>query len=246
MELVYKIVDYVSRNRRLKEWLISAFFIAITARLAYYLAFYPGSNIAPLIIAVIVIILTLYRPVIGTAIYLLGYPLIPASASVDITKTGMLALTGLILFIWWWQNIRAQRKPWLLPEYKWLFIFFLYLCFSPLLGLKYGFSIMDWARDIAPLLNLLLIPVLADHFKDKGNRWLLFLVFVPIATGMLRDILSLLSAYGFPALPFLAYFPIRLSTFHPGLFFGLGLILYIQDVPPKKYVVATCCFMPGG
>ncbi|MDO9391706.1 MAG: O-antigen ligase family protein, partial [bacterium] len=51
--------------------------------------------------------------------------------------------------------------------------------------------------------------------------------------GMMRDILFLLYAYGFPALPFLAYFPVRLSTFHPGIFFGLGLILYIQDAPQK-------------
>ncbi|MDP2808186.1 MAG: O-antigen ligase family protein [bacterium] len=218
----------------LKDWLIAAFFIIITARLAYYLAFYPGSNVAPLIIAAIVIILTLYRPVIGIAIYLLGYPLIPASASVDIVKVGLLALTGLILFIWWWQNIRAQRKPWLLPEYKWLYLFFLYLCLSPLLGLKYGFSVMDWARDIAPLLNLLLIPVLADYFKEKNNRWLLYLVFVPVAAGMLRDMLFLLHAYGFPALPFLYFIPIGLSTFHPGLFFGLGLILYSQDAPQKR------------
>ncbi|MBU2594211.1 MAG: O-antigen ligase family protein [Candidatus Edwardsbacteria bacterium] len=218
----------------LKDWLIAAFFIIITARLAYYLAFYPGSNVAPLIIAVIVIILTLYRPVIGIAIYLVGYPLVPGSASVDIVKVGMLALTCLILFIWWWQNIRDQRKPWLLPEYKWLFIFFLYLGLSPLLGLKYGFGVMDWARDIAPLLNLLLIPVLADYFKDKNNRWLLYLVFIPIAAGMMRDILFLLHTYGFPAMPFLYFIPVRLSTFHPGLFFGLGLILYIQKAPHKR------------
>jgi O-antigen ligase len=227
------ILRNIVASKLLKEWLITVLAIGLFSMLAYRWAFYPGSNLTPMIIAIIIAVLTLWRPIIGLCIYLVAYPLVPASGSVDIIKTGILALTVLLLFIWWYKNIRAGAKPWLRPEYRWLFILFLYLCFSPLLGLKYGFSIMDWARDIAPLLNLLMIPVLAERLNDPRYRWLLYLVFLPIAAGLMRDIMLLMTGYGFAELVPLLLFPIRMSTFHPGMVFGLGLVLFIQKAPRR-------------
>lgn len=233
MNYLAYIVRFVDTRKKVKEWLITTITIVMGSMLAYRIAFYPGSNMAPLIIALVVAVLTLRYPVFGLLVYLIIYPFVPASGGVDLPKIGILALTLLVLAVWWYQNIRAGLKPWLRPEYKWLFIFFLYLCFSPFLGLRAGFSVMDWARDIAPLLNLLLIPVMVDHLKEPDRRWVLYLVFVPVALGFIRDILLLLTGYGIIDIGLLRVFPIRLSTYHPGLFFGLGLVLFIQRAPRR-------------
>ncbi len=233
MNYLAYILRFVDARKQLKEWLITILAIGLVSMLAYRWTFYPESNLAPMIIAIIVAGLTLWRPIIGLCIYLVAYPLVPASGSVDIIKTGILALTLLLLFIWWYQNIRAGFRPWLKPEYRWLFILFLFLCFSPLLGLKYSFSVMDWARDIAPMLNLLMIPVLAERLNNPRYRWLLYLVFLPIAAGLMRDILLLMAGYGLAELGPLLFFPIRMSTFHPGMVFGLGLVLFIQKAPRR-------------
>jgi O-antigen ligase len=227
------IVQLLGRTKQLKEWLVSALAIMMFSMLAYRLAFYPSSNMAPMIAVAIIALLTVWRPVIGLVIYLIAYPLVPSSGNVDIIKTGILALTVLLFFLWWYHNARVGAAPWIRAEYKWPFMFFLFLCFSPLLGLKYGFSVMDWARDIAPLLNLLLIPVMADYFRSPRYRWLLYLIFIPIAVGLLRDVLFLLARYGLADFSILTFFPVRLSTFHPGVFFGLGLTMFIQRAPQR-------------
>jgi O-antigen ligase len=93
---------------------------------------------------------------------------------------------------------------------------------------------MDWARDIAPLLNLLLIPVFADNFKARENRWLLYLVFIPVGLGLFRDILYMAAHYGMVNIIWLLYYPIRLSTFHPAVFFSLGLVMYLQKAAHRN------------
>lgn len=222
------IVRFVESHKRTKEWLISAVAVILGSMLAYRLAFYPGSTSAPLIVGTLILVITVWRPVYGMAVYLLAYPTVPSTESLNLAKMGILALTILLFGLWWWENIKSRKKPWLSGEYRWLFIFFAYLCLSPILGLRNGFSVMDWARDIAPLLNLLLIPVMVDHLKNKYNRWLLYLVFIPVGLGLFRDFLYLASRYGMVNTGWLLRYPIRLSTFHPAAFFGLGLVLYLQ------------------
>ena len=233
MNYLSYIIRLIDARKTIKEVLITVLAIGLFSMLAYRWAFYPESNIAPLIVAVIIALLTLWNLTIGLVVYLAIYPLVPASSGVDIVKTGILGLTLLLLAVWWYKNIKTGTKPWSMSEYKWLFVFFLFLCFSPILGFRSGFSVMDWARDIAPLLNLLLIPVMVDHLKQPNRRWMLYLVFVPVALGFIRDIMVLLIGYGIVDIGLLTIFPIRLSTYHPGLFFGLGLVLFIQKAPRK-------------
>lgn len=238
MNYLAYIVRIVDSRKNLKEWLIIFAAMIMFSMLAYRIAFYPESSLAPLLFTFIIMTLTVWKPVIGLAIYLIAYPLVPASGGIDIYKGGILALTVILLFIWWNSKIKTDKKSWLMPEFRWLFLLFLYLCLSPLLGFKYDFTITDWARDIAPLFNLLLIPLITDHLKDSRNRWLLYLVFVPIALGMIRDALFLLSGYGFLGARVLLYFPVRLSTYHPSMIFGLGLVLFIQKAPRRWWWLA--------
>jgi hypothetical protein len=137
-----------------------------------------------------------------------------------------------LVFVWWWQNIRAQRKPWMMPEYRWIYIFFIYLCFSPLLGVKYGFSPLDWARDISPMLNLLLIPVFVDYLNDSRYRWLPLLVFIPWLVGTFQSVIDLLSYYGF--FPVTVHWPLMFRYFHPSHIVGFGILMMIYDRPRRR------------
>jgi O-antigen ligase len=80
---------------------------------------------------------------------------------------------------------------------------------------------------------------MVDYFETKRNRWLLYLVFVPVCLSMARDILVLLERYDFPlgSLSNLLSLPLLsspLPTLHPGLGFCLGLLMYFQNAPHKR------------
>jgi O-antigen ligase len=180
-----------------------------------------------------------WRPAIGLAAYLIVYPMVPAEESLNMLKGAMLGLTILLFAIWLIQKLMSNKSFHLKAEYRWLFIFIIFLCFSPVLGFAGNFSLVDWARDIAPLLNLLLIPVMAECFEIKRNRWLLYLIFLPVSLSMARDILVLLEGYDFPleslsSLLSLPVFSLRLSTLQPSLGLCIGLLMYLQNAPHKR------------
>ncbi len=184
-------------------------------------------------------IIIAWRPGIGLAAYLVVYPMVPAGESLNMLKGAMFGLTILLLGIWLIQKVLSNRGFHLKPEYRWLFVFFVFLCSSPLLGLASDFTLIDWARDIAPLLNLLLIPVMVDCFENKRNRWLLYLIFVPVSLSMLRDILVLLERYGLPLgslsdVLSSALQSLPLLTLHPSIGLCLGLLMYLQNAPHKR------------
>jgi hypothetical protein len=105
-------------------------------------------------------LITAWRPAIGLAAYLIVYPMVPAEESLNLLKAAMLGLTILLFAIWLIQKLMSNKPFHLNAEYRWLFVFIIFLCFSPVLGSAGSFGLVDWARDIAPLLNFLLIPVI--------------------------------------------------------------------------------------
>jgi O-antigen ligase len=210
--------------------------IAMTSAMAYRMAFYPGSSLAPLILAGILGLFILYRPIWGMAIYLIFYPMVPSSGELNVIKTAMLSLTILLFFIWAYQKIKERNLFDYISKYKHIYLLFLYLLFSLILGQLNGFSPMDWARDIASLLNLFLIPVFIDHLRYRKNNWLLYLVFVPLAIGVLQNAFLLLALYGIPFTEWIYKAPIKIISFHPSWIFGLGATLYLQKSPPRPFV----------
>ena len=217
--------------------LLAAFIFA--AILAYQMVIHFDSQLILLLGGVLGILIIIWRPVLGLAAFLVVYPMVPAEESLNILKGAMFGLTILLLATWLIQKLISNKAFHLRPEYRWLFIFFIFLCFSPLLGPFSNFNLVDWARDIAPLLNLLLIPVMVDYFETKRSRWLLYLVFIPVSLSMVRDILVLLEQYDFPlgSLSSLLSSPLLsspLPTLHPSLGFCLGLLMYLQNAPHKR------------
>lgn len=225
----------ISSFSRIRDLGVAVFIITATSIFAYRLVFYPQAATLPFLGLLIGAIFILWKPIIGLAAYLLIYPMVPQGESVNLLKTSMLGLNVILLFIWVWQKITVRENVMANPAYRWMIFFFIFLCFSPFLGRISGFSVMDWARDIAPFLNLLLIPFLVEFLNDKKNRWLWYLVFVPITFGLLRDILFLLGRYGVPAPTFMNYYPIRLSTFHPAMIFILGVMFLAQKAPQRVW-----------
>lgn len=207
--------------------------------LGYQMVIHFDSKLILLLGGVLGILIIIWRPVLGLGAYLVFYPVVPAEESLNILKAAMFGLTILLLAIWLTKKLMSKKPFHLEPEYRWLFAFFIFLCFSPLFGAFSNFSLIDWARDIAPLLNLLLIPVMVDYFENKRNRWLLYLVFVPVCLSMARDILVLLGRYDFPlgglsgllSSPLLSF---PLPTLHPSLGLCLGLLMYFQNAPHKR------------
>lgn len=183
-------------------------------------------------------LLALMRPVIGMGIYLLLYPMVPAGEAISPLKAATLALTMLLLMNWAMQRSIKREKFISKPEYKWLYVFFAFLCISPLIGMFNNFTAIDWARDIAPLLNLLMVPVMVDHFRGKKNRWLLYLFFIPASIGFVRDIVGLLSLNGFPTIGLGSLQSLPVGSFHPSLGFGLGMIMYLHKAPHRQYWLA--------
>ncbi|MDI6740863.1 MAG: hypothetical protein QME74_10940, partial [Candidatus Edwardsbacteria bacterium] len=224
-----------SNATRLRDVLIAGIAIYLGSSYLFRFLFYPTSNLAPMIALAFGAVIILWRPLYGIAPMLLVYPFARSSGDVGIAKMGVALLLGYNLFLWLWSNARHGRQPWTLPQYRWIFVFALYLCVSPLLGLKYGFSPSDWLRDIAPLLSLLMIPMLAEHFRERRSHWLIYLVIVPVAAGLLRDVLFILNRYIGLGLGWVAIIPVRLSTLHPPLMFMAGLALFASRVPRRKY-----------
>lgn len=227
-------VRYLGRHKKTQELILAIIFISLSSALVYRLVFYPTAQLVPFLALALAAIFIIRRPVYGTALYLITYPMIPSSGSINLMKLAILLLTLFLFAIWLWQKLRARDYAWRRPEYRWMFIFFVYLCFSPFLGTQNGFSVMDWARDIAPLLNLLLVPMLVEQINDRRNSWLLkYFFIIPIIISILRDLIYLASRY--LPIPFnpLAFFPYSLSTFHIGVIFCAGLMLFIYKIKPK-------------
>lgn len=210
--------------------------IVLTSAMAYRLALYPGSSLAPLLLSAILGVFVLYRPIIGMALYFILYPLVPGSGEVNILKTAMLGLTLLMLGIWFYQKMKKRQLQAAHAKYKYMYLFFLYLLFSILLSGYSNYNVMDWARDIAAMLNLLLVPVLVDYLDDRKNYWLVYLIFIPMAMGILQNVLMLLAVYGVPLVDIVFSVPFRLNIFHPSWVFGIGATLYLQKVPPNRSV----------
>lgn len=207
--------------------------------LAYPMVVHFDSKLVLLLGGVLGIVIIIWRPVLGLVAYLVIYPMVPAEESLNMLKVAMFGLTILLLATWLRKKLIINKAFHLEPEYRWLFAFFIFLCFSPLFGAFSNFSLIDWARDIAPLLNLLLIPVMVDYFETERSRWLLYLVFVLLCLSMARDILVLLERYDFPlgGLSSLLSSPLlslSLPTIHPSLGFCLGLLMYFQNAPHKR------------
>lgn len=169
----------------------------------------------------------------GIGLYILIYPMVPSQEDINPLKVAMFSLTVSLLFVWMIQKIIRRAKFFSKSEYTYLYLFFLFLCISPILGIFNDFNIFDWARDIAPLLNLLLLPVLVDSIGEKRNGWLVYLAFIPAGLGIIRDILFLLLKYGLPIPESL--FIVPLASVHASFGLGLGLIMFMHKSPYRKY-----------
>ncbi len=216
-----------------REVIIATLYILLASAFALRLVMYPASQMLPILGLVLASVFIIWRPVFGTTLYFLVYPSIPQSDSINVLKLAMLLLTVFLFAIWLWQKLNARDHAWNRPEYKWLFLFFVYLCFSPFLGPANGFTVMDWARDIAPLLNLLLIPMLAEQLGDRNNRWLVLLLLIPISIGLARDLINLSSRYLPITFNPLNIYRYGITTFHIGVILCLGSIFYIHKVKPR-------------
>lgn len=210
--------------------------LVLACFVAYQLVMHPDSQVLLLLGAGLAVLVVVLRPVLGLALYLLIYPLVPAEESLNALKAAMLGLTVLLVLVWLMQKMIKRERLSTKPEYLWLYLFFVFLCFSPLLGIYGDFSPTDWARDIAPLLNLLLLPVIADCIGKEKNRWLLYIVFVPIGFGILRDMLVLLGGYGVAGGGLLTSLPF--ASIHPSLGLGLGLLMFLRKAPHRRYWLA--------
>lgn len=211
----------------------AAFFLLFV--LAERLVVYPGSRAVLLLGGGLAAFLIIARPVIGLALYLLVYPAVSPAQSLNPLKIFIFALTLIVLLTWLVRKMMMRERFISKREYMWMYFLFIFLCISPALGYVNGFTPVDWARDIAPLLNLLLVPVMADYFGWKKNGWLLFLVFAPAGLSIARDLLVLSSRYGFPVtgVPVLTSLP--LGSIHPSLSLGLGTIMYLQRAPYRRF-----------
>jgi len=207
--------------------------------LGYQMVIHFDSKLALVLGGVLGILIIIMRPVLGLAAYLVIYPMVPAEGSLNMLKAAMFGLTVVLLAIWLSKKLISNKPFHLEPEYRWLFIFFIFLFFSLLLGSSNNFTLVDWARDIAPLLNLLLIPIMVDFFENDRNRWLLYLIVVPVSLSMVRDILVLLERYEFPlgSLSTILSSPLlslSLPTLDPSIGLCLGLLMYLQNAPHKR------------
>jgi O-antigen ligase len=175
-----------------------------------------------------------WKPVSGLALYLVAYPLVPAEESLNPLKIAVFCLFILIFSAWLINKSFHKERLFSRQENRYLYIFFLFLCFSPLLGIENNFGLIDWARDIAPLLNLLLIPIMVDHFSKKENHWLLYLFFVPWLFSTVQNIFLLLAIYDLPFTEWVYNIP-RMIPLHPSLGVGIGLLMVIFKAPRKNF-----------
>jgi O-antigen ligase len=200
-----------------------------------WLVLFQVSLTVPLLACGLAVLLIFIRPVIGLALYMFAYPLVPSDASITPLKTAMLGLTLLLLFVWVIQKMRKRERFFSRPEYMWMYLFFLFLCVSPILSTANDFTLTDWARDIAPMLNLLLVPVIVDYVAENKYRWLLHAVFVLIGFSVVRDMMFSADKYGFPVVGLSALTSLPLPYIHPSLGFGLGIIMFKYRAAYKRY-----------
>jgi O-antigen ligase len=187
-----------------------------------------------LLLGVSTALVIFWKPVLGLALYLVVYPLVPAEESLNPLKIAVFCLFILIFSAWLISKTFHKERLFSRPENRYLYIFFLFLCFSPLLGVENNFGLIDWARDIAPLLNLLLIPIMADYFNKKENHWLLYLVFTLWILSTLQNIFLLLSIYDVPYTDWVYTLP-RIIPLHPSLGVGLGLLMCLSKTPRWRF-----------
>ncbi len=236
----YPLINFTVKGKKTQEAILAGLYILLASAFGLRLVLYPASQLVPILGLMLTAIIIMWRPVIGTALYFLVYPMVPQSESINMLKFSMLLLTVFLFAIWLWQKLRARDHVWNRLEYRWLFLFFVYLCFSPLLGVANGFTVLDWARDIAPLLNLLLIPMLVEQFNEKKNRYLILLLSILVLLGLSRDLLYLLSRYLPIPTNLLQVYRYGLTTFHIGVILCAGIMLYLNRVKPRSlWLVAT-------
>jgi O-antigen ligase len=183
-----------------------------------------------LLLGVSTALVILWKPVLGLALYFVAYPLVPGEESLNPLKIAVLCLFILILSAWLINKAFHKQRLFSRPENRYLYIFFLFLCFSPLLGIENNFTLIDWARDIAPLLNFLLIPIMVDYFNKRENHWLLYLVFTLWIVSTVQNIFLLLAIYDVPFTDWVYTLP-RIIPLHPSLGFALGLLMCLAKTP---------------
>jgi O-antigen ligase len=223
----------ISRSNQRQRLLLGFAATILASALAISLIISFDSPRTMLLLGVSTALVVFWQPVLGVALYLVAYPLVPAEESLNPFKIAVFCLFILIFSAWLINKSLHKEGIFSRPESRCLYIFFLFLCFSPLLGLENNFGLIDWARDIAPLLNLLLIPIMADYFDKKQNHWLLYLFFVPWILSTVQNIFLLLALYDVPFTDWVYTVP-RIIPLHPSLGVGLGLLMYMFKTPRKN------------
>ena len=160
------------------------------------------------------------------AVYLVIYPMLVSEASVGMNKILMFALFLIIVFMWGLEQLFKGRSFFLKSEFFWLYLFVLYLCFSKMVG--YDISNIDWLRDIVPILNLLLLPVVTEYAHGKNQKMLLYLFFIPFCISMLKLCSWSLSEYGLPSGNLYSLVPISLLRLPPPIGVVIGLVMYTR------------------
>lgn len=221
-------------NNQMQRWLLGFVVITLAGVLGISVVLYFDSPQTIVLLAAAIALVVFWKPLLGLALYLVAYPLVPAEESLNPLKIAVFGLFILVLSSWLINKSLRKEKTFSMPEYRWLYIFFLFLCFSPLLGVGNDFSIVNWARDIAPLLNLILIPMMMDYFNKKQNHWLLYLVFAPWFLSTIQNILLLLAMYDVPFTDW-AYDVPRIIPLHPSLGVGLGFLMYLLKSPWRSF-----------
>jgi O-antigen ligase len=217
------------------RWHIGLLAPVLAAAVASYILLFPDSSMATVMLIALAVAITLWKPVLGMAAYLVVYPLVPGSESLNVMKVSMFALTVLLLAIWALNKAMQKRVFFTMPEYRWLYVFFIYTGFSLVLQGYNDFTAVDWARDIAPMLSLLLVPVMADHFREKKNRWLLYLFVIPLFLRTGQLILILLAYHGSPYGSLEVATSLRPTVLHPSLGVGLGVLAYLYKAPRRRW-----------
>ena len=224
--------------------LVPAAAITLTSIMAYRMVLYPESNLWPFLFVTMAVAFIVWRPIIGIATYLFIYPGVPEAESINLLKMGMLGLTALNFFIWLWQKLRVRNREWDKPEYIAIYVFLFYLLFSILLGISNGFSVLEWARDISALVNLIMIPVLADYFKEKKHRWLIYVLAILIGIGMVQSVLYYMARYNFvpKAMGMYIYpYQVRITGLHIPILLLLGACLIKYRTNLWLTAIATIC-----
>ncbi|MFH1387047.1 MAG: O-antigen ligase family protein [bacterium] len=187
-----------------------------------------------LLVGAIVLWLVVARPLWGIIFYLLYLPFVRDSAGLGADEFMALGLLVLICVIWFisrskkWSHVleisRIERS---------LVILFLYLIFSILVGQLNGVKIIDWARDLFPIMNLVLIlPIV--HFIDNEKEFqLVFKMFIivmaiPIFQWFFKSLISV---------GLLSYFDIHYLSGTPFAMYILMILAIASLVESRKIIL---------